>query len=248
MGASEETTSQGQGAFRTTHWSLVLAACQRDSPEAREALSKLCQIYWYPVYAFIRRQGRDAEQAKDLTQELFARLLERHTFEVADREKGRFRSFLLKCIQYFLGREHQKEQALKRGGQYVFVPLDEAFAENQYGAEPADVMSPEKLFDRRWALTLLNQAMERLKREYEQAGKAPQFEVLHEFLSGSGGGPASYAEAGARLGLGEGAARQAAYRLRCRFGDMLRLVVAETVAGPAELEAELADLRAVLSQ
>jgi RNA polymerase sigma-70 factor (ECF subfamily) len=248
MGDSDQTTSQGQGAFRTTHWSLVLAACQRDSPEAREALSKLCEIYWYPVYAFIRRQGRDAEQAKDLTQELFARLLERHTFEVADREKGRFRSFLLKCVQCFLSGERQKEQTLKRGGQYVFVPLDEALAEHQYGAEPADPASPEMLFDRRWALTLLNRAMDRLKRDYDQAGKGAQFEVLREFLSGTGGGTASYAEAAARLGLGEGAARQAAHRLRCRFGDMLREVVAETVAGPKELEAELADLRAIFSQ
>ncbi len=242
-----DSTTAGPVDFQTTHWSLVLAASQADSPQAQAALSQLCRLYWYPVYAFLRRRGHKPDAAKDLTQELFYRLIEKRSLEVVDREKGRFRSFLLACVQNLLAKQWEKEHTLKRGGQYSFVPLDEVWAETRYSAEPADPMSPEKLFERRWALTLLDQAMEQLQREYANAGKNAQFEALQVFLSGAKESPASYAEIGAQLNLGENAARQAAYRMRGRFGELLRMQVAQTVAGPAELEAELTHLRTVLS-
>ena len=243
----QDSTTGGPVGFQTTHWSLVLAASQPDSPQAQAALSQLCHAYWYPVYAFLRRRGHKPDEAKDLTQELFYRLIERRSLEVADREKGRFRSFLLACVQNLLAKQREKEHTLKRGGQYSFVPLDEVWAESRYSAEPVDLMSPEKLFERRWALTLLDQAMEQLKREYTNAGKSAQFEALQVFLSGAKDSPNSYAEVGAQLNVGENAARQAAYRMRGRFGELLRMQVAQTVASPAELDAELGHVRKVLS-
>jgi RNA polymerase sigma factor (sigma-70 family) len=245
--ANSYSTSGGGVDFRTTHWSLVLTACQSDSPQAQEALAKLCQVYWYPVYAFLRRRGHDPDQAKDLTQELFAQLIEKRGFEVADRERGRFRSFLLACLQHVLSHERKKEQALKRGRDYAFISLDEVVAENLYGTEPADVMSPEKMFERRWALTLLDQTVAQLRDEYAQAGKGAQFDALEVFLSGAKNGCTSYAQAGAELHLSDAALRKAVERMRCRFGDLLRMQVAETVANPVELEAELAHLREVLT-
>jgi RNA polymerase sigma-70 factor (ECF subfamily) len=225
-----------------------MAAGRPDSPEAQEALAKLCADYWYPVYAFIRRCGHAAEQAKDLTQEFFVLLIQKQYLQIADRERGRFRTFLLAYVQHFLSHERQKQQALKRGGQYKFVSLDEALAEERYRAEPMDEMSPDRLFDQRWALSLLERSLEQLKQEYVQAHIAAQFEALQVFLSGAKEAPAGYAELGARLGLTAGAARQAAFRMRCRFGELLRLGVAQTVASPQELEVELKHLRAVLSR
>jgi RNA polymerase sigma-70 factor (ECF subfamily) len=233
--------------FQSTHWSVVLAANQADSPQAREALGRLCQSYWYPVYAFIRRRGSDAEPAKDLTQEFFSRLLEKQFLRVADRERGRFRTFLMSCVEHFLSNEHKREHRLKRGGRYTFVPLEDASAEDRYQTEPADDMSPDKLLDRRWALTVLELSFALLKQEYADAGKLAQFEALHESLSGATEAPCSFAEIGARLGMTEGATRQAAFRMRSRFGELLRQNVAQTVASPQDLAAELGHLRAVLS-
>ena len=235
------------GAFPATHWSLVLAASQLDSTETRAALAQLCQAYWHPVYAFIRRRGHDPEQAKDLTQEIFAQLIENRRLETADRDRGRFRTFLLACVQHFLNNERKKERRLKRGGQRSFVSLDEAVAEQWYGVEPANSFSPEQIFERRWAMTVLDHVLEELKREFTEAGKAGQFEALEVFLSGARGVPESYAEIAQRLNLSESAARQVAHRMRCRFGELLRKQVAQTVTGPTELEAELAHFRSVLS-
>jgi RNA polymerase sigma-70 factor (ECF subfamily) len=201
----------------------------------------------YPLYAFIRRRGHDAEPAKDLTQEFFCRLLAKQYLRVADRERGRFRTFLLTCVEHFLSNERKKEQALKRGGDFTFVPLEDDDAEARYRAEPADEMSPDKLLDRRWALTVLDMSLQQLKKEYNEAGKAAQFDALHRNLSGGNDAPRSFAEIGALLGMSEDAARQAAFRMRTRFGDVLRQCVAQTVASPQELEAELKHLRAVLS-
>lgn len=242
-----DSTSAARGSFQVTRWSLVLAASQPDSPEARAALASLCETYWYPVYAFLRRRGYDRDRSKDLTQELFAQLIEKRSFEVADKERGRFRSFLLACLRHLLSHEYKKEHAAKRGGEYTFVPLDEVLAENRYGAEPADDnMSPEKLFERRWALTLLDQAMEDLKREYVDSGRSQQFDALHPLIAGASDSSATYAEVAARLNLNENAARQAAFRMRTRFGDLLRSKVAFTVASPEELEAELMQFRLAL--
>lgn len=240
------STSAAGGAFQITRWSLILAASQPDSAEARAALARLCEDYWYPVYAFLRRRGYDRDRAKDFTQELFAQMIEKRSFEVADRERGRFRSFLLACLRHLLSHEYKKDHAIKRGGHLTFVSLDEVLAENRYNAEPADDMTPEKLFERRWAMTLLDQAMEELKREYIDSGRGRQFEALHPFITGASDSSTSYAEIAASLNLNENAARQAAFRMRTRFGDLLRARVALTVASPQELEAELIHFRLAL--
>ena len=223
-----------------------MATRNPDSPAARAALAKLCETYWYPIYAFLRRRNHDRDRAMDLTQELFYQMIERRSFEVADQERGRFRSFLLACLRNLLSHEHHKDQAVKRGGRFSFVPLDEVVGENRYAAEPADELSPEKLFERRWAMTLIDQAMVALKQEYSESGRAELFDALHICLSGSQESSSSYAEIGARLGMSENAARQAGFRLRTRYGSLLREQVAQTVSGPAELEDELAHLWTVL--
>jgi RNA polymerase sigma-70 factor (ECF subfamily) len=199
------------------------------------------------LYAFIRRRGFDPERAKDLTQEFFARLLEKNFLMAADREKGRFRSFLLACVQHFLSKELKKERALKRGGGYTFISLDEVMAEGRYAQEPVDRMSPEKIYERGWGLTLLDQALARLKREYVADEKSGLFEALHIFLSGARQAPGSYAEIGVRLNMTESAVRQAAYRMRFRFGVLLRWEVAHTVANPREIEDELGHLLTIMS-
>jgi len=247
MANIEHSGPVAAGDFRHTQWSVVLAAGQTDSPETREALAELCQAYWHPVYAFIRRRGYEVEPSKDLTQEFFARLIEKQYVRTADRQRGRFRSFLLACVEHFLSHERKKDQAHKRGGQYTFVPLEDAMAEERYGAEPVDEMSPDKLFDQRWALALLERSLQQLKQEFVQAGKADQFEALEVFLSGAKEAPCSYAELGVRLDLSEGAARQAAFRMRARFGELLRTGMAQTVTSPQELEAEMNHLRNALS-
>jgi RNA polymerase sigma-70 factor (ECF subfamily) len=233
--------------FATTHWSVVIAAARSDSPASAAALENLCRTYWYPVYAFVRRQGHSPEQAEDLTQDLFYQLIKKRSFAVADRDRGRFRCFLLGCVKNLLSQHWRKDQTLKSGAEFSFIPLHELRAETRYVAEPADPSSPDKLFERRWALTVLEQSMQRLKAEYGEAGKSDLFEALQVFLSGAKEATHSYAEVGARLGMSESATRQAAYRMRCRFGDLLKMEVAQTVASPAELEVEINHLYAILS-
>jgi len=248
MARLEHSDAVAVGGFKITHWSMVLAANQADSPEAQEALGRLCQTYWYPVYVFIRRRGHEAEPAKDLTQEFFTRLIAKQYLRIADRERGRFRTFLMSCVDHFLSNERKKEHTLKRGGHCTFIQLeDTSSAEDWYLAEPVDEMSPDKLLDRRWALTLLEMSLKKLKEEYVASGKAAQFEALHGCLSGAKEAPASFAEIGLQLGLSEDAARQAAVRMRSRFRELLRQGVAQTVASPQDLEAEMSHLRAVLS-
>ena len=246
MARVEHSEAAAVGGFQITQWSMVLAANQADSPKAEEALSRLCQNYWYPIYVFIRRRGHEAEPAKDLTQEFFTRLIAKQYLRIADRERGRFRTFLMSCVDHFLSNEHKKENTLKRGGNFTFLPLKESSAEDWYQAEPADEMSPDKLLDRRWALTLLELCLEQLKEEYAKSGKADLFDALQGCLSGAKEAPASFAEIGMQLGLSEGAARQAAFRMRSRFGELLRQGVAQTVANPQDLEEELKHLRTAL--
>jgi len=247
MANTRKSADTGVERLQSTHWSLVLAASQADSPQAHEALSRLCQTYWYVVYVFIRRRGEEAEPAKDLTQEFFSRLLAKQYLRTADPTRGRFRTFLMSCVDHFLSNERKKERTLKRGGNYTFVPLEERPAEERYQAEPYETMSPDKLLDRRWALTLLEMSLEQLKQEYVAAGRVAQFEALQECLSGAKEAPSSFAEIGARLGMSPGSARQAASRMRCRFGDLLRRNVAKTVSNSSEVERELVHLRAALS-
>lgn len=243
-----ETQPAGYGEFRTTHWSVVLAAGRSDSTQAQQALAQLCQTYWQPVYSFIRRRGHDAEQAKDLTQEVFARMIAKDFFQHATQARGRFRSFLLSCVQHFLNHEWKKEQTLKRGGHCTFVSWDDTAAQNQYAAEAVTSLTPEMLYERRWAMTLLEQTLEQLQKQYADAGKAFEFAVLHVFLSGAKEAAATHAEVAVQLGMSEETVRKAAQRLRFRYRELLRLQVAQTVADPAEVEPELAHLWAILSR
>lgn len=232
------------GRFATTHWSLVVAARDRASPEAPDALAALCRAYWYPLYAFIRRRGHDADEAQDLTQEFFARLLEKDFLQDVDRERGKFRSFLLAACQHFLCNERDRARAGKRGGGRPVLPLDFPDAEGRYGREPAHQLTPEKLFERRWALTLLERVLARLREESEAAGKVALFERLKGSLVGD---PAagSYAAAAADLGSTEAAVKMAVHRLRRRYRALLEDEIAVTV-GPGQVEEEVRALFAAL--
>lgn len=236
----------GGAAFVTTHWSVVLGAGDGESPQADEAMAKLCQTYWYPLYAYVRRQGYAPDQAQDLTQEFFARLLARNYLRSVDRRKGKFRWFLQAAMEHFLAKEWRDAHRLKRGGGKIFLSLDERDAEDRYKVEPAEPMTAERLYERRWALTLLEQTMRRLREECKAAGKQAHFEALHVFLSGERPG-ITQAEAGARLGLSEGAANVAVHRLRRRYGELLREEIRNTVSSADEVDEELRYLRTVVS-
>jgi len=233
--------------FATTHWSVVVAAGQNNSPQAHQALEVLCRAYWYPLYAYVRRKGYDAHLAQDLTQEFFARLLVRNYLSVADRNRGKFRSFLLGCLEHFLAREWTRAHAQKRGGGQLLFSLDEMDAENRYLREPAHELTAEKIFDRRWATTLLGQAMARLREECLASQKRDLFEKAQNYLSGEKG-EASYADLAASLDMSEGAIKVAVHRLRQRYGELVRAEIAQTVATPEEIDEELHHLYAVLRE
>ncbi|MEX0610757.1 MAG: sigma factor [Pirellulales bacterium] len=233
--------------FATTHWSVVLAAGQRGSADAADALAKLCTAYWYPLYAYVRRQGLDAETAQDLTQEFFARLLEKNYLAQADRARGSFRAFLLTAMKHFLANEWDRVRAKKRGGGQRPISLDLAAAENRYRAEPLDELSPDRIFERRWALTLLEQTLCRLRQRYENAGKLDVFERLKVFLTGSET-QLPYTKIGAEWRTSEGAVKVAVYRMRRRYRDLLRAEIAQTVSSPAEIEEEIRDLFTALGR
>jgi RNA polymerase sigma-70 factor (ECF subfamily) len=222
--------------FATTRWSLVVAA-RGNSPAARDALAELCRLSWYPLYAYIRRKGHTHVEAEDLTQEFFTRLLERDDLATVDPSRGRFRSFLLASCNHFLSNQRDRDQALKRGGGRQPLPLDFHDAERRYVAEPGHDQTPERLFERRWALTLLERVLQRLQQDYEDSGKGNLFERLKGQLAGETVG--SYAEAAAELGLTEGAVKVAAHRLRQRYRDLLRDEIAQTLDDPAAVDDEI---------
>jgi RNA polymerase sigma-70 factor (ECF subfamily) len=240
--STSDAFSPGAREFRTTHWSMVLRAGESGA-RAREALSKLCAAYWYPLYAYVRRQGHPAPDAQDLTQEFFARLLARGDIGGVDPGRGRFRTWLLAALQHFLINEWHRARTQKRGGGAPPVSLDDD-AEAHYGREPADPLTAEKLFDRRWALTLLDRVLARLGSEMAGMGKAAQFEALKFCLSGE---KHAYGEIALSLGMTEGAVKVAVHRLRERYRALIRAEIAETVADPSEVDAELRDLFAALS-
>lgn len=246
MGIPQEPVSTPPAAFCTTHWSLVLAAGQPGHPATQKALGALYQSYWYPLYAFVRRKGHPPEEAKDLTQDFFALLLEKNFVGDADRDRGRFRTFLLTACTNFLANDWAKRRTLKRGGGFTFVSLQEESAEDWYQREPVDGVTPEKLFDRRWALSVLARTMNNLRVEFQKAGKSEVFSTLEPFLSGEKH-PASYTEAARRLGMSEGTVRVNVHRLRARYGELLRQEIGQTLANPADLEDELRHLLAVLA-
>ena len=234
----------GPAAFTTTHWSVVLEA-QGESPAAHEALEKLCRTYWRPIYAFLRRQGVSPEEAEDITQGFFAQLLERRKFSALRKEKGRLRSFLLGALKYFLADEQRRAMAIKRGKGQRLISLEELRADERIDMEPSDPMTAEMIYERRWALTVLERVLSRLKDEYVAAGNAALFDALKELLPDEPGSP-SQAEIATQLGMTENAVRQAFYRFRQRYQSLLREEIAQTVATPADIEDELRHLIAVI--
>ena len=234
--SSSATSASPQ--FASTRWSVVLRAGQPDAPDGREALAGLCRTYWYPLYAHVRRRGASPPDAEDLTQEFFARLLARGTVAAADRNRGRFRTFLLTAFDRFVIDEWQKARAQKRGGTQEFVSLDFASAEERFQLEAEAGAAPERTFDRAWALALLREVLGQLEHEYRAAGRADLFSALAPTLTGAGATTA-YATLGSQLGMSEGAVKVAVHRLRKRYRALLQAAIAETVASEAEAGAEL---------
>jgi RNA polymerase sigma factor (sigma-70 family) len=234
------------GLFFTTHWSVVLQAAENDSPQATEALENLCQAYWYPLYAYVRRRGVTPHDAQDLTQEFFARLLERSYLRLADRKRGRFRTFLLTSLKHFLINEWNKANCAKRGGGRQVISLDAEKTETRFQAEPADERSPDKAFERRWAMVLLDRVLDQLQAEFDAAQRGQLFSELKPFLTGEES-EITYAEIGGRLGMTEGNLKVTVHRLRRRYRELLREEIAKTLADPEAVDEEIRDLFAALS-
>jgi RNA polymerase sigma-70 factor (ECF subfamily) len=237
----QPTASTAAAQFALTHWSAVLRAGDQDSRVAADALEELCRVYWFPLYAFARRRGCSPADAEDLTQAFFARLLERNFVARADPAKGRFRTFLLTLFKRFLANEWNREHAQKRGGFQPVVSIESNLAESRLDAEPAHTEQPDILFERHWAMTLLDQVMKRLEEEYKGSGRGQLFENLEGCLVRDAAA-LPYAEIAARLNLSEGAVKMAMQRLRARYQAILREEIRKTVASPEEVEPELRDL------
>ena len=243
---SSDSRRAGRRSFATTHWSLVLAAGHGSRPDAGAALATLCEAYWYPLYYYVRRCGYRAEEAQDLTQEFFAKLLEKGSLKVADPDRGRFRSFLLASLTHFLANEWRRASARKRGGGKPAISLDAESAETRYRREPAHDLTPEKAYERRWALLLLEKALSKLRDEYAASGKSKVFARLSGFLAGRE--HVLYEKAARELDMTEGAVKVAVHRLRRRCRAILRAEVAQTVADPADVDEELRHLMAAVGQ
>ncbi|MEK7676684.1 MAG: ECF-type sigma factor [Verrucomicrobiota bacterium] len=247
---NSETTPKGQArpvsVFVTTHWSVVVEALDKDSPDSAAALEKLCHAYWYPLYAHVRRLGHAPPDAEDLTQEFFARLLQTGYLEAAGQVKGRFRTFLLVALDRFLANEWDRARAQKRGGGCAVVPLDTTLAERLYAEQSVPESPLEREYERRWALTLVEQAVGRLRTEYEQAGKTAEFARLKGFLTAEQGS-IPYGPVASDLGASEGAVRVMVYRLRRRFREIFSEEVAHTLASPQDLAEEMQHLMEVLA-
>jgi RNA polymerase sigma-70 factor (ECF subfamily) len=239
------TEPRHAASFQTTHWSLVLAAGKVALPESAKALAELCQAYWGAVYVFVRRQVADVHEAQDLTQSFFTQLLEKNILAVAQPSRGRFRSFLLTSVRNFLLNEWDKQKSLKRGGGQKLLALNFQQADSKHALEPADTLTPERLFERQWVLALLDQVMARLRAEHVKAGKEKIFDRLKNSLSGADA-DASLAEIAAELGISANAAKVAAHRLRKRCRELLRAEVAQTLADPKEIDDEIRQLFAAL--
>jgi RNA polymerase sigma-70 factor (ECF subfamily) len=241
MAAGELGAGAGraEGAwFTTTHWSVVLQAGEGDSPQAAAALEQLCRTYWYPLYAYVRQRGHGHEDAQDLTQGFLLQLLERHSLTRVERARGRFRSFLLAGLNYYLSDQRDRATAIKRGAGQVPFSFDAPAAAERYRLETPGNDSPDRVFDRRWALTLLDQVLRRLEEEFQHAGKTTLFQRLGVFLV-AGRGEANYAGVAADLAMSVDAVKKAAQRLRQRYYELFREEIAHTVAHPGEVEDEL---------
>lgn len=241
----DEPAAREPGLFTTTHWSVVLAAGQADTAESIAALEELCRTYWYPLYVYVRRQGYGPHDAQDLTQHFFARFLEKGSIQRADPARGRFRSFLLRSLQNSLADDWRRAHRAKRGGGAVELSLDGVAAEARYTAELTTSMTPELAYEQRWALTLLERVLTRMREDYARIGKVRLFEALEDFLWGPDGS-ASYARLAQDLAMTEGALRVAVHRLREHYRERLRAEVAHTVSGPEEVDEELRHLIGVI--
>jgi len=243
---SMNSAQSGAGRFATTHWSVVLSAGQPDSSRYQQALEMLCRTYWFPLYAYLRRHGYNTQKAEDHIQAFFACLLEKRGLRLADPKRGRFRSFLLTALKHFLANEHARAQAQKRGGGCKILPLDIENAENRYAREPRDELSPEKLFERSWALAVLDRTMARLQAEAAAAKKEKHFDCLKIYLTAEKNA-VPYNEVATRLKMTEGAVKIAVYRLRRRYRDLLRDEIAQTVTSEEQINEEIRDLFAALA-
>lgn len=239
------STWLGPGRFPVTRWTLVVAAGHPHRNETREALASLCESYWYPLYVYLRRRGYTAEQAQDFTQEFFVQLLQGRYLDRAEREKGRFRSFLLSSLKYFVADEEDRQRAQKRGGAAV-VSLEFKAGEERYQREPSHDDTPEHIFERRWVLLMLDRVVETLRNEFVQHGRADHFERLKVFLLGQSDTP--YAALAREMNTSEGALKVTIHRLRKRYRELFRQQILDTVADPNEVESELRYLAAVLSK
>jgi RNA polymerase sigma-70 factor (ECF subfamily) len=226
---------------------VVLAAARNDTPKARAALEKLCRIYWYPLYAYVRRRGYSAHDSQDLTQEFFAQLLERQSLARANPEMGRFRSFILKAINNFLANEWKKARAKKRGGGYQAFSMDLAAAEERFDLEPADNSTPDKIFEKQWALALLDEVLNRLEAEYQREGKNELFSTLRQTLMGARE-TQPYTELATKLSMNEGAIKMAVHRLRKRYRELVRVEIANTLDHLQDIEEEMRHLFSALME
>ena len=230
--------------FATTSWSMVIEAGQ-NSTEQQAALSQLCEIYWYPLYAYARRRGHSVEESEDLTQAFFAELLEKDRLALADQTRGRFRTFLLAALDNFLKNDWRGKQTQKRGGDFKQVSLDFNDAESRYQREPEQTSTAEKLFERNWAITVLNQVLDAVRQQYVESGKGQLFESLKGNITGDSSLP--YAETSEQLNMKPGAVKVAVHRMRERYGQQLRLQIARTVESPEQVDEELRELFKALS-
>jgi RNA polymerase sigma-70 factor (ECF subfamily) len=246
MESPNEKTRAAVEIFATTRWTVVLAAGQRAAPEANAALEELCRTYWYPLYAYVRRRGNSREDAEDLTQAFFARLLEKDYLEGVTSERGKFRAFLLMAIKRFLANEWDRAHAQKRGSAAP-LSLDWQDAESRYQIDPADNLSPDKLYDRSWAVTMLERVITRLRDESATEGKGGQYELLKPFLM-FGKSEIPYSKAAVALGISEGAARVAVHRLRQRYREILREEIAQTLSDPGQADEEVQALFSALTE
>ncbi len=238
-------TDEAGGGFTTTHWSVVLLAGQDGSPESASALEGLCRTYWYPLYAYARRQGHSPPDGQDLTQQFFAVFLEKKSFGQADPDRGRFRCFLLASFKHFLANEYHRSRAAKRGGQHSIISWDAPSGEDRYLREPSHDLTPEKIFERSWALTVIETVLEQLRKEYASAGKSELFLAIQSYLSADDS-TQTHASVAASLSMTQGAVKMSVLRLRSHFRSLLRSEIAHTVADVTELEEELRHLFACL--
>ena len=244
-GGKAMQTLRGESAFPTTRWTLVTAAADPERKEARAALVSLCECYWYPLYAYIRRRGYPADQAQDLTQSFFIRVLEGRYLDRADPDKGRFRSFMLSSLKFFVADEGDRQRAYKRGGGAV-VTLEFSVGEHRYQREASHDETPERIFERRWALLVLDRVVDKLRNEFLHHGRPEHFDRLKVCLLGRSDAP--YAALAREMNTSEGAVKVAIHRLRKRYRELLRLEIADTVADPADVESELRFLAAALTR